>query len=113
MTIIITDCENGGTDILRHLLGIGELQKGQKEIMATAQEILAEQAKTKADLATLQATTQSLLTAFAAGTLSPADAQSILDNATADDATATSLNSSIAAALGNAAPPPAGGAPTS
>lgn len=84
--------------------------------MATTQDILAEQAKTKQDLVTLQATTTNLLAAFAAGTLSPADAQAILDNATADDATAVDLNTHIQAALGTTpagTPPATGGAPNS
>lgn len=87
-------------DILQKLLDeVGEIKQGQNKLMATTQEILAEQAKTKQDLATLQTNVTSLLTAFANETLTPADAQAILDNATADDASANTLNSSISAAL--------------
>ena len=103
-----------GTDILQQILdGVNELKKGQTEIMATSASILTAQQKAQADLATLQGNVTALLTAFANETLTPADAQSILDNTNAEDTTATTLNASISAALNTGAPPAAGGPPAS
>jgi hypothetical protein len=72
------------------------------KIMAGVLDIKNAQATEKADLATLVALIPQLLTAMANGTLSPADAQNILDEINAEDATVKSSVTTITAAL---APP--------
>lgn len=76
-----------------------EIHKGQKTIMAGISDIKTAQAAEKADLAALTGLINQLLAAFAAGTLSPADAQAILDETTSEDATVKSSIASITAAL--------------
>jgi hypothetical protein len=82
--------------------------------MSTTAQILAAQQKTLLDLTTLQSNTTALITAFANGTISPADAATILANSNAEDTDVGGLNTSIQTALTAAAPPtPVTGPPTS
>lgn len=69
-------------------------------------DIKTAQAAEHADLATLVGLQQQLLTAFANGTLSQEDAQAILDETNAQDATAKTAITAIQAALTPAPPPP-------
>lgn len=73
--------------------------KNQEKIMASLASILAAQQQEKTDLGTLAGLVQQLLAAFAAGTITPAQAAEILANSQADDATITSLVSNVQAAL--------------
>ncbi len=77
----------------------GWIIRGQQIIMATSQEILDAEAKLKADLATQTTLIKQLLTAFAGGTFTPAQAQGLLDDMTAEDADTTSNIAAIQAAL--------------
>ncbi len=74
--------------------------------MATGSSILAAQQQEASDLAALQTSVTALLMAFANGSITPADAATILANVTADDASAKNMNTSIQAAL---TPPPVAG----
>ncbi len=67
--------------------------------MAGISDIKAAQAAEKADLAVLAGLVTQLLTAFANGTLSPADAQALLDETNSQDATVKTNIASIQAAL--------------
>ena len=75
------------------------LEKGQSEIMAGISDIKKAQAAEQADIVTLSGLVTQLLAAFANGSLSPADAQALLDATQADDATVKSSIASIQAAL--------------
>jgi ABC-type transporter Mla subunit MlaD len=81
---------------------LDDLKKGQTEIMASIADILAAQAQEDADLKTLTTSVQTLLAAFANGQITPAQAQQILTDMQAEDATVNTLNSSINTALGTA-----------
>jgi hypothetical protein len=97
-------------DISRKL---DDLKKGQTEIMASIADILAAQAQEDADLKTLTTSVQTLLTAFASGQITPAQAQQILTDMQAEDATVNTLNASINTALGvTPAPAPAAASAT-
>lgn len=79
-------------------------------LMGTTANILAAQQKTAADLTALSTSTKALIAAFAAGTITPADAATILANEAAEDTGANTLNTSIQAVLN---PPATGGPPAS
>ena len=79
--------------------------------MAGLADLKAAQAAEKADLAALGVLVTQLLTAFANQTLSPADAQALLDEMNSEDATVKSNIASISAAIPPATPAPP--APTS
>lgn len=80
-------------------------QEGFKHIMAGISDIKTAQAGEKADLVTLTGLITQLLALAAASQLSPADAQGMLDEITAEDATVKSSIASIAAALPPVTPP--------
>lgn len=67
--------------------------------MAGLSDVKTALAAEKADLATLTGLITQLLAAFAAGTLSSADAQTLLDEINTDDATVKSSITSIQSAL--------------
>lgn len=67
--------------------------------MAGISDIQAAQAAEKADLVTLTGLVTQLLTAFASGAMTPAQAQAVLDEISAEDATVKSNITSIQAAL--------------
>jgi hypothetical protein len=67
--------------------------------MATIANILAAQAQEDTDLGILTASIQTLLTAFANGNITPAQAQQILTDMQSEDATINTLNTSINTAL--------------
>lgn len=77
--------------------------------MATIASILAAQQQEKTDLATLAGAIQQLLTAFASGQMTAAQAQQVLTEMQAEDTTIQSLATSINNTLNPPAPaPPAG-----
>jgi hypothetical protein len=80
-----------------------EIRKELKKLMAINDDIKAAQTKETADISALQTAVTSLLTAFANETMTPADAQAVLDGINAQD---TTVNS-IATAVNNALNPPA------
>lgn len=67
--------------------------------MATIDELKAAQAEEKADLATLAGLVTAILTSVAAGTMSAADAQIILDEMHSQDSTIKTTIASIQAVL--------------
>jgi hypothetical protein len=75
--------------------------RNQGDIMATLAQILAAQQQEKTDLSTLAGLIQQLLTAFANGNLTPAQASGILTEMQSEDSTIESLAASINTALGN------------
>lgn len=77
--------------------------------MAGIDDIKKAQAAEKADLVTLSGLVTQLLTAFATQTMTPADAQALLDEMNAEDTSIKSNITSIQAAL--APPPPPSGVP--
>jgi hypothetical protein len=83
------------------------ITKGQSQIMASINNILAAQAAEKADLATLVGLIPQLLAAFANGEMTPAQAASVLAEMQTEDATIQSQTASVQAAL-NPPTPPAG-----
>lgn len=84
---------------------LDRIEQQQEKIMAGITDIKTAQAAEKTDLATLVALVPQLLQAFANGTLSPADAQAVLDEINSEDATIKTTAASIAAALPPPAPP--------
>lgn len=70
------------------------------DIMAAIDDLDKAQAAEKADLATLTGLITQLLTAFANQTMTPAQAQALLTEMNAEDATITSNTASIKTALG-------------
>ena len=74
--------------------------------MAGLADVKTALAAEHADLVTLSGLVTQLLTAFASGSLSQADAQALLDTITGDDA---SVKSSIGAIQAAVAPPAGGG----
>ncbi len=78
---------------------LANIEKGLTSIMAGLADIQTAQAATKYDLAALVALITQLLTAFASGSITPAQAQSILDEIQAEDATVKSSIATISAAL--------------
>ena len=100
---MLTLCSNS---LLKELeRKVEQLLARDEKLMATVAQILAAQQQEKADIATLAGLVTQLLTAFAAGTLSPADAQSILNEVTSEDQSITGMAASVTAALNP--PPPA------
>lgn len=85
---------------------ITAFQQGVKTIMAGVADIKTAQAAEHTDLATLVQLQTQLLTAFANGTLSPADAQAILDETTGEDSTVKTAIGAIQAALPPTPPTP-------
>ncbi len=75
------------------------IEKRLHNIMAGLADIQTAQAATKNDLAALVALITQLLTAFASGSITPAQAQSILDEIQTEDATVKSSIATISAAL--------------
>lgn len=71
--------------------------------MAGLSDIKAALDAEKADLATLATQVTQLLAAFASGTLSPADAQALLDEINGDDSSVKTSIAAISAALPPAA----------
>jgi hypothetical protein len=71
-------------------------------IMAALDDLTKAQAATKADLATLTGLTTQLLAAFASGSMTPAQAQSLLTEMNSEDATIKTNITSIQTALGTA-----------
>ncbi len=78
-----------------------------EQIMATVREILDAENKEKTTLEAQNGLIKQLLTAFAGGTFTPDQAQSLLNDITTEDAEATSNISVISAALSGV-----GGTPT-
>jgi ABC-type transporter Mla maintaining outer membrane lipid asymmetry permease subunit MlaE len=74
-------------------------QNQEKLIMSTGSNILSEQAQLATDLTTLSTAVTNLLAAFAAGTITAAQAAQILSNAQSEDSTVTGLAASINAVL--------------
>ncbi len=85
---------------------LGDLLQQEKTIVANLADVKAAQAAEKADLATLVALVTQLLQAFANGTLSPADAQALVDEMTNESTGIKASITAIQAALGG---PPVGG----
>lgn len=83
-----------------------EQERKIDQIMAGITDIQTAQAVEKKDLATLATLLTQLLTAFASGAMTPAQAQAVLDEVNAEDATAKTQISAIQAALPGAPPPP-------
>ena len=79
------------------------LSKEDQKIMAGLSDIKAALDAEKADLATLATQVTQLLAAFASGTLSPADAQALLDEINGDDSSVKTSIAAISAALPPAA----------
>ena len=77
--------------------------------MSITSDIQSSQALEKADLLILTSKITQLLSAFASGAMSPADAQGVLDNINADDATVKTAIDSITSALTPPTPAPAAG----
>ncbi len=75
------------------------IEKGLTKVMAGLADIQTAQSATKSDLAALVALITQLLTAFASGSITPAQAQTILDEIQAEDATVKSSIATISAAL--------------
>ena len=75
----------------------------EKKIMASIANITQAQAQEHADLATLATQVTALLAAFASGAITPAQAQALLDEVNAQDATIKTNIASIQAALPPAA----------
>ncbi len=69
--------------------------------MAGITDIQSAQAAEKADLAVLTGLIAQLLTAFASGAMTPAQAQAVLDEISAEDATVKTNITSLQTALGN------------
>ena len=84
---------------------ISIIERKIDNIMATIQDILTAQGKEKADLATLVTLVQSLLTAFANESITPAQAQGILDEMNAEDASISSLSTAVGAVVNPPVPP--------
>ena len=72
----------------------------------TIQSILAAQAQEKADLATLVGLVTSLLTAVANEVITPAQAQGILTEMQAEDASINTLSTAVNAVVNPAPPAP-------
>ena len=79
--------------------------KNQETIMAGISDIQSAQAAEKSDLATLAGLITQLLTAFASGQMTPAQAQAVLDEINSEDSTIKTNISSIQNALTPPAPP--------
>lgn len=73
--------------------------------MAGISDIQSAQAAEKSDLATLAGLITQLLTAFASGQMTPAQAQAVLDEINSEDSTIKTNISSIQNALTPPAPP--------
>lgn len=82
------------------------LERRTEKIMAKLDDIKAAQAAEKGDLVILVGLISQLLAAFAAGSLSPADAQALLDEVNSEDADVKTSIASIQAALPAPPPPP-------
>ena len=74
-------------------------QNTQEKIMAGITDIQAAQAAEKQDLATLATLITQLLTAFASGAMTPAQAQAVLDEINSEDSTVKTNIATIQAAL--------------
>ncbi len=83
---------------------LNQLQKGQVQIMAGIKDIQDAQAGEKADLAQLAVLFPQLLTAFASGAMTPAQAQSVLDGINSSDTSIKGHVAAIQTALGSVAP---------
>ena len=75
------------------------IQNQENKIMPGITDITAAQAAEKKDLVTLTGLIAQLLAAFASGAMTPAQAQSVLDEINQEDATVNSQITSIQAAL--------------
>jgi len=75
----------------------------QRRIMAGITDIINAEAQEHSDLAALTALVPQLLTAFASGQMTPAQAQALVDGMSADDSTIKTTITSIQAALPAAA----------
>jgi hypothetical protein len=82
-----------------------DIERKIDQIMAGITDIQTAQAAEKKDLATLATLITQLLTAFASGAMSPAQAQAVLDQINAEDATAKTQITAIQAALGTGGGP--------
>lgn len=82
------------------------IRKEQRKIMATVQDILNAQAQEKADIAALVTGVGALLAAFAAGSITSAQAQAIVTEMQSEDSSVTGLTAAINAALNPPAPAP-------
>ena len=71
-----------------------------KSIMATIASILAAQQQETTDIGLLSTAVTNLLAAFASGSISPADAQTLLSGIQSGDQTIAALSTSINSALG-------------
>ncbi len=89
------------TDLWKRL---DTIEQGERKIMAGLSDVTSAQTTLHADLVAENGLIKQLLAAFAAGNLTPAQAQALVDGMNADDADAKSNVAAITAAL-----PPAGG----
>lgn len=83
------------------------IEEKVNKIMASIVDILAAQGKEKADLAILVGLVNGLLTAVAAETITPAQAQGILDEMNSQDASITTLSTAVDAVVNPPIPTPA------
>ncbi len=95
---------NLNVDILNSKLD--QILTQQRSIMAAIDDLKKAQAAEKADLVTLSGLLTQLLAAFAAGTITPTDAQALLDEMNAQDATVKTNIASIQSALPTPNPTP-------
>ena len=87
---------------------LNRIEKGVTDIMAGIKDIQTAQTAEKADLVALGGLITQLLSAFASGAMTPAQAQAVLDEINAEDSTIKANIASIQAALPTPAPAPAG-----
>jgi fructose-bisphosphate aldolase class 1 len=78
---------------------LNRIEQQQEKIMASIATIQAAQLQEKADLATLATLVPQLLTAFANGAMTPAQAQAVLNEVNSEDSTIQSISASISSAL--------------
>lgn len=83
---------------------LDSIQGDVKKIMASIASILAAQQQEDTDIGLLSTAVTNLLSAFANGQITPAQAQQILTDMQTEDATIQGLSSSINSALGTTPP---------
>jgi len=86
---------------------LDRIERDIKTIMATIASILAAQQQETTDIGLLSTAVTNLLAAFAAGAITPAQAQTILSGIQAGDQTIAGLTTSISNALGTGTTPAA------
>ncbi len=109
-TLVLGEFSRLQTNLAKLQGSIDQLTQKETQIMPGIADIQTAQAAEKADLALLMTLNTKLLAAFASGAMTPAQAQSVLDEVTAEDATVKTGISAIQSAL-PAAPAPAPAAP--